>query len=57
MKGFSHCKLTKDLVLLFTFGGVIILPLHSAFPDYYRTLDVQAQLQQQQHFVFGQTPE
>jgi len=46
MKMFSQFKLTKELVLLFTFG--IIILLYFAFPDYYyRTLHVQAQLQQQ----------
>src|SRR5215216_6982791 len=46
MKRFSRCELTKELVLLLTFG-VTILILYSAFPDYYySTLDVQAQLQQ-----------
>jgi hypothetical protein len=48
MKVFSHFKLTKELVvLLFTFGVIILL--YFAFPDYYyhRTLHVQAQLQQQ----------
>src|SRR5215211_685495 len=48
MKRFSRCELTKELVLLLTFGVTILL-LYSAFPDYYySTLDVQAQLQQQQ---------
>jgi hypothetical protein len=48
MKRYSQCKLTKGLnVLLFTFGVTILL-LYSAIPDYYRTLHVQAQLQQQQ---------
>jgi hypothetical protein len=48
MKVFSHFKLTKELVvLLFTFGVIVLL--YFAFPDYYyhRTLHVQAQLQQQ----------
>src|SRR5215217_9590816 len=46
MKRFSQFKLTKELVLLFTFGVIILL--YFAFPDYYyRTLHVQAQLQQQ----------
>jgi hypothetical protein len=47
MKRFSRCELTKELVLLFTFGVIILL--YFAFPDYYyhRTLHVQAQLQQQ----------
>src|SRR5215217_9326614 len=45
MKMFSQFKLTKELVLLFTFGLIILL--YFAFPDYYRTLHVQAQLQQQ----------
>jgi hypothetical protein len=45
MKMFSQFKLTKELVLLFTFGVIILL--YFAFPDYYRTLHVQAQLQQQ----------
>ena len=47
MKRFSRCELTKELVLLFTFGVRIIL-LYSSIPDYYQNLDVQAQLQQQQ---------
>jgi hypothetical protein len=47
MKRFSHCELTKELVLLFTFG-VTILVLYCAVPDYYGALKVQAQLQQQQ---------
>ena len=47
MKRFSRCELTKELVLLFTFGVTIIL-LCSSIPDYYQNLDVQAQLQQQQ---------
>jgi hypothetical protein len=47
MKGFSSCKLTKELKLLFTFGVIIFL-LYFAIPDYYRTLLVQAQQQQQQ---------
>jgi hypothetical protein len=46
MKRFCHCKLTKELIVLFTLGVPLIL--YSAFQDYYRTLDVQAQLQQQQ---------
>src|SRR5215210_6177939 len=47
MKGLSHLKLTKGLVVLFTLGVSLIL--YSAFPDYYySTLQVQAQLQQQQ---------
>jgi hypothetical protein len=47
MKRFSQVKLTKKHILLFTFGVTLIL--YSALPDYYhRTLDVQAQLQQQQ---------
>src|SRR5215217_5992701 len=46
MKRFSQFKLTNELVLLFTFGVIILL--YFAFPDYYyRTLHVQAQLQQQ----------
>ena len=47
MKRFSRCELTKELVLLFTFG-VTILILYSAIPDYYSALQVQAQLQQLQ---------
>ncbi len=47
MKRFSHCELTKELVLLFTFGVTILL-LYCAVPDYYGALKVQAQLQQQQ---------
>src|ERR671911_1802874 len=47
MKRFSHCELTKELVLLFTFGVTILL-LYSAVPDYYSALQVQAQVQQQQ---------
>jgi hypothetical protein len=46
MKRFSHLKLTKGLIVLFTLGVSLIL--YSAFPDYYSTLQVQAQLQQQQ---------
>jgi hypothetical protein len=48
MKVFSHFKLTKELVvLLFTFGVIVLL--YFAFPDYHhhRTLHVQAQLPQQ----------
>jgi hypothetical protein len=46
MKMLNQFKLTKEeLVLLFTFGGIILLP-YFAFPDYYRTLQVQGQLQQ-----------
>src|SRR5918993_1313259 len=48
MKRFSRCELTKELVLLFTFGVTILL-LYSAVPDYYYSaLQVQAQVQQQQ---------
>jgi hypothetical protein len=48
MKILDRFKLTKgELVVLFTFGGMILLP-YFAFPDYYRTLQVQAQSQQQQ---------
>src|SRR5215212_4136112 len=48
MKILDRFKLTKgELVVLFTVGGIILLP-YFAFPDYYRTLQVQAQLQQQQ---------
>jgi hypothetical protein len=47
MKRFSRCELTKELVLLFTFG-VTILILYSAIPDYYQNFEVQAQLQQLQ---------
>src|SRR5215208_99983 len=48
MKILDRFKLTKgELVVLFTLGGIILLP-YFAFPDYYRTLQVQAQLQQQQ---------
>ena len=48
MKILDRFKLTKgELVVLFTFGGIILLP-YFAFPDYYRTLQVQAQLQQQE---------
>jgi hypothetical protein len=48
MKMFSQYKLTKELrLLLFTFGVATLL-LYFAFPDYYHTLDVQAQLPQQQ---------
>jgi hypothetical protein len=47
MKIFSQSKLTKELIIQFTFGVIILL--YFAFPDYYhRTLQVQAQLQQQQ---------
>jgi phosphatidylglycerophosphate synthase len=47
MKRYSQCKLTKELNVLFFTFGVTILILYSAIPDYFRTLDVQAQLQQQ----------
>src|SRR5919107_5117736 len=48
MKRSSRCELTKELVLLFTFGVTILL-LYSAVPDYYYSaLQVQAQVQQQQ---------
>ena len=47
MKIFNQFKLTKEeLVLLFTSAGIILLP-YFAFPDYYHTLQVQAQSQQQ----------
>ena len=47
MKRFSQFELTKELILLFTFGAILIL--YSAFPGYYyRTLHIQAQLQPQQ---------
>jgi hypothetical protein len=48
MKRFSRCELTKELVLLFTFGVTILLLYSSSIPDYYQNFDVQAQLQQQQ---------
>ena len=51
MKRFSHLKLTKGLIVLFTLGVTLIL--YSAFPDYYSTLQVQAQLQQQQPSPMG----
>jgi hypothetical protein len=49
MKMVSQHKLTKELILLFTFGVIIIL-LYFALPDhyYYGALHVQAQLQQQE---------
>jgi hypothetical protein len=47
MKRYSQCKLTKELNVLFFTFGVTILILYSAIPDYFRTLHVQAQLQQQ----------
>jgi hypothetical protein len=47
MKRFSRFKLTKGLVVLFTLGVTLII-LYSAFPHYYHTLDVHAQLQQPQ---------
>src|SRR5215217_2727738 len=47
MKRYSQCKLTKELNVLFFTFGVTILILYSAIPDYFRTLPVQAQLQQQ----------
>jgi hypothetical protein len=47
MKRFSCCELTKELVLLFTFGVTILL-LYCTVPDYYSALQVQAQVQQQQ---------
>lgn len=47
MKRFSQFKLTKEFKLLFTVGVIIFL--YFALPDYYyRTLNVQAQLLQQQ---------
>ncbi len=48
MKRSSQLKLTKGLVVLFTLGVTLIL--YSAVQDYhyFRTLDVQAQLQQPQ---------
>src|SRR5215213_10896455 len=46
MKRFSHLKLTKGLIVLFTLGVTLIL--YSAFPDYYSALQVQAPVQQQQ---------
>jgi hypothetical protein len=52
MKMFGQFKLTKELkLLLFTFGVTILL--YFAFPDYYyhRTLDVQAQQQEQQQHL------
>src|SRR5918996_1640782 len=46
MKMFSQYKLTRELILFFTFG--IIILLYFAFSDYYYSaLHVQAQLQQQ----------
>jgi hypothetical protein len=47
MKRFNRCELTKELVLLFTFGVTILL-LYCTVPDYYSALQVQAQVQQQQ---------
>ena len=46
MKRFIYFKLTKGLIVLFTLG--ITLILYSALADYYSSLQVQAQLQQQQ---------
>jgi hypothetical protein len=47
MKRFRQFKLTNERILLFTFGAILIL--YSTFPGYYyRTLDIQAQLLQQQ---------
>jgi hypothetical protein len=46
MKRFRQFKLTKERILLFTFGAILIL--YSAFPDYYSALQIQAQVQQQQ---------
>jgi hypothetical protein len=46
MKRFGQFNLTKESIVLFTFGVIILL--YFALPDYYRTLNVQAQLQQQQ---------
>src|ERR671922_171224 len=46
MKMVSQHKLTKELILLFTFGVTILL--YFALPDDYRTLNVQAQQQQLQ---------
>jgi hypothetical protein len=51
MKSFSHFKLTKELLVLFTFG-VIILLLYSAIPDYYRILHVQVKLQQPEYILY-----
>jgi hypothetical protein len=49
MKMFSRYKLTKGLILLLSTFGVATLLLYFAFPDYYHhTLDVQAQITQQQ---------
>jgi hypothetical protein len=46
MKRFSQFKLTKGLIVLFTFG--ITLILYSALADYYYNSALQAQAQQQQ---------
>src|SRR5215204_6544039 len=46
MKRFIYFKLTKGLIVLFALG--ITLILYSALADYYSSLQVQAQLQQQQ---------
>ena len=46
MKRFIYFKLTKGLIVLFTLG--ITLILYSALADYYSSLQVQAQLLQQQ---------
>jgi hypothetical protein len=53
MKRFSQFKLTKRLIVLFTFGVPLIL--YSAFPDYYSALQAQAQLllQQQRQPIIG----
>jgi len=49
MKRFGQVMLTKGLVVLFTLGVTLII-LYSAVQDYhyFRTLDIQAQLQQPQ---------
>src|ERR671921_1349750 len=51
MKRFRQFKLTNECILLFSFGVIILL--YSAFPDYYSSLDVQAQLQQQPSSIIG----
>src|SRR5918999_474714 len=51
MKRFRQFKLTNERILLFSFGVIILL--YSAFPDYYSSLDVQAQLQQQPSSIIG----
>ena len=52
---FSQFELAKELKLLFTFG-VIILLVYSALREYYYTLYVQGQPQQQLQLVLPPSP-